>query len=394
MEHEYGNKQQQLEKIEKNRKINRIRRGGKKHKSKFKTYFTLFGNNTAGLKNKKDSLEANIDIFKKPSCITLQETKLPKYTNFQLGDYQIFQKNRNISGGGLLTAVDPVLNPVLLESRNEEAEILAVQIALKDKNLRIINGYGPQDDDPQQIRLNFWLGLEEEIISAKHENCMVIVQMDANAKVGKDIIENDPNSSADNNGRNLLQLIERQGLKILNSDKKCVGTITRFRETINTTEVSVLDYVLVCEDMYHYFVDMHIDEDRKFTLTKYATTKGKSKLVKSDHNPMICKFNIQYEKRTQRLKRREIFNLKNKECQAMFYETTNNNLKLQYCLNKNGSIEEKSNHFFKTFDDILHKTFSKIRIRVGARRSDVSKLIEAKTNLLLTMAAVNCKLAR
>ena len=83
-----GNKQQQLEENKK-----RIRRGGKKHKSKFQTYFTLFGNNTAGLKNKKDSLEANIEIFKKPSCITLQETKLPKNTNFHLDDYQIFQKN-------------------------------------------------------------------------------------------------------------------------------------------------------------------------------------------------------------------------------------------------------------------------------------------------------------
>ena len=54
-----GNKQQQLEENKK-----RIRRGGKKHKSKFQTYFTLFGNNTAGLKNKKDSLEANIEISK------------------------------------------------------------------------------------------------------------------------------------------------------------------------------------------------------------------------------------------------------------------------------------------------------------------------------------------
>ena len=38
-----------------------------------------------------------------------------------------------MSGGGLMTAVDPVLNPVLLESKNEEAEILVVQITFKDK---------------------------------------------------------------------------------------------------------------------------------------------------------------------------------------------------------------------------------------------------------------------
>ena len=276
MEYEYGNPKKQIN--EKNHK--HTRRGGKKHKLKFQSFFTLFGNNTAGLKNKKDSLEAFIEIFKKPSCLTLQETKLPKNSNFQLAHYQIFQKNRNSSGGGLLTAVDPVLNPVLIEPKNEEAEILTVQIKLKDKNLRMINGYGPQEDDTQQKKLNFWLGLEEEIVAAKNENCLVIVQMDANAKVGKDTIVNNPTTSPDNNGRHLLELMDRQELKMLNSEKNCVGTITRYRETKNKTEASVLDYVLVCEDMHQYFMEMQIDEDRKFTLTKYATTKGAIKMVK------------------------------------------------------------------------------------------------------------------
>ena len=40
--------------------------------------FTLLGNNTAGLKKKKESLEDVIELLRKPSCITLQETKLPK----------------------------------------------------------------------------------------------------------------------------------------------------------------------------------------------------------------------------------------------------------------------------------------------------------------------------
>ena len=119
------------------------------------------------MKAKKDSLEAIIKIFNQPSCITLQEMKLAKNSNFQLENYQTFQKNRNGSGGGLLTAVDPNLNPVQVATKNEEAEILTVQIELNNKQLRIINAYGPQDDESQQNRLNFWSGLEEEIISAK-----------------------------------------------------------------------------------------------------------------------------------------------------------------------------------------------------------------------------------
>ena len=179
---------------------NKTRRGGKKHKSNKKVKFSLLGSNSAGLRAKRESLEAIIGILKQPSCITIQETKLPKKANFKLANYQVFQKNRNSSGGGLLTAVDPNLNPMLITSKNEEAEILTVQLELNDKKLRVINGYGPQEDDTQQNRLNFWLGLEEEIISAKSESCMVIIQMDANAKVGRNIISQDPNNVTDSNG--------------------------------------------------------------------------------------------------------------------------------------------------------------------------------------------------
>ena len=120
-------------------KQQKTRRGGVKHRSKTKVKFSLLGNNSAGLKSKKDSLEAIIEIFKTPSCITLQETKLPKNANFHLNDYQVFLKNRNSSGGGLLTAIDPNLNPMLIAPKNEEAEILTVQLELNEKQLRVIN---------------------------------------------------------------------------------------------------------------------------------------------------------------------------------------------------------------------------------------------------------------
>ena len=33
--------------------------------------------------------------------------------------------------------------------------------------IRVINGYGPQEDDSNQNKLNFWMGLEQEVLSAK-----------------------------------------------------------------------------------------------------------------------------------------------------------------------------------------------------------------------------------
>ena len=139
------------------------------------------GNNCAGLKAKKDSLESIIKMMKTPSCITLQETKLAKNANFLLENYQVFLKNRNGSGGGLLTAIDPSLNPMLISVRNEDAESLTGQLMCGNMKIRVINAYGPQEDDTQQNKFNFWMGIEEKILAAKSEDCLVLVQMDANA---------------------------------------------------------------------------------------------------------------------------------------------------------------------------------------------------------------------
>ena len=146
--------------------------------------------------------------------------------------------------------------------------------------------------------------------------------MDANAKLGRNMISMDPNNVTDGNGRQMLNLINRQSLILLNTDRSCSGAITRYRVTKNGTEEAILDYILVCEEFYQYFESMQIDEAREYTLTKYATTKGNKKIVKSDHNPMYAVFNIQYTKSRQAVPRREIFNLKNYDCQQRFFEET------------------------------------------------------------------------
>ena len=105
---------------------------------------------------------------------------------------------------------------------------------------------------------------------------------------------------------------------------------------------------------------MLIDDARQYTLTKYATTKGKVKKIESDHNPIFCKFSIIYEKEKKNSKRRELFNLKNSECQAKFFEATNNGDQFQRCFLGENNFETKSNKFFKTLDDMLHKCFNKI----------------------------------
>ena len=107
---------------------NKTRRGwGNKNKRKMyknsqnQTYFSIFASNANGIKGKIDSLRTNVNIFQ-PSCIILQETKLRFPGTIKIEGYQIFENLREGLGGGLLTAIDNSLNPVLISTGNEDFE--------------------------------------------------------------------------------------------------------------------------------------------------------------------------------------------------------------------------------------------------------------------------------
>ena len=129
------------------------------------------------------------------------------------------------------------------------------------KTLRIINAYGPQEDDDFEDILNFWQEFEGEIIRPTEAKCLVMIELDANAKLGNRVIKDDPHKIS-NNGKVLLDIIERQNLIVTNSLDICKGKITRERIFENKIERSIIDSILVCEDLannmneYMYFPDI------------------------------------------------------------------------------------------------------------------------------------------
>ena len=160
--------------------------------------FAILGSNSASIKAKLDSLQHVLEILNFPTCITIQETKLGCKNKIEIDGYQIFEKPRNIHGGGLLTAIKHDLDSFEIEVSNKDIEVLVVQGKLGKENIRIVNAYGPQEDESEDAKFDFWEALKKEVIEAKDANCMVIIQMDANAKLGRTIIP----------GRMLLDLVE------------------------------------------------------------------------------------------------------------------------------------------------------------------------------------------
>ena len=67
------------------------------------------------------------------------------------------------------------------------------------------------------------------------------IEMDANAKHGKEINPGDPKEQS-KNGKLLKKVLIENDLNV------CKGTITRHRENKNGVEESVLDYFIGCMD--------------------------------------------------------------------------------------------------------------------------------------------------
>ena len=224
---------------------------------------------------------------------------------------------------------------------------------LGDRKIRIINGYGPQEDDDVQDVLGFWQELEEEVIRGKDEGCFILIEMDANAKVGNTIIKGDPHKMS-NNGKLLHDIIERQNLVIGNSLDLCKGVITRERLFEDKTEKSVIYYIVMCEEMSTFVAEISIDEDRVHVLSRFMKKKTGNRIIKSDHNILFSKFSITFNRSSRKI-RKEIFLFKCEESKQVFLEETSSNKKLSSCFHESNDILKCTERFVKTLQGMFHK---------------------------------------
>ena len=336
------------------------------------------------MNSKWESFINVLKYFDGPSCVMLQETKLTTCLKSKLKGYVLFPPDIRKRSGIVLTAVASHLSPIHVPLEVEDVDIVVVEAVVGNQKIRLINAYGPQETESKYIRNKFWEVIETEVVNAKNEGCFLIIEMDANAKLGPDIIPNDPNPMS-SNGSLLWGVISRQKLTCLNSDPRCKGSITRYRKTTIGEERSILDFVLVCENMFAYFQSMMIDESRDLTLTKFINSAGNRVKKVSDHNVIHATFKLRV-KRNKKSPRIEMFDFKNADSQKIFLELTENSQKLRNLGGMPYSPSTKSRLFFKSLNNICHRSFKKIRICSGAlfnakRKERHEKLFQKKTEL-------------
>ena len=197
--------------------------------------------------------------------------------------------------------------------------------------------------------------------------------MDANAKLGFEVIPNDPNPQS-KNGLMLWSLIQRNNLHVVNATDLCEGVITRHRITKVQEEKAVLDYIIVCDELFKHVTKMIVDEERCDVLTKYASKTGRGKVVMSDHNLLSCSFDLKYSPKPKEC-RVEVFNFKNEDAQKRFLIETSKK-HLSCCFTPNKTADECANLFKKTLNKTVHKCFKKVRV---SRKTDT--ILEEKMKL-------------
>ena len=107
----------------------------------------------------------------------------------------------------------------------------------------------------------------------------IVIEIDANSKLGPDYIPNDSHKICPN-GVLLSGIIKRHALCVANGSEKSQGTITRRRVTQGRTEESIIDIVMFSHDMNPHFKSLKLDEEKHHFLKSIRKKKKELKLRK------------------------------------------------------------------------------------------------------------------
>ena len=99
---------------------------------------------------------------------------------------------------------------------------------------------------------------------------------------------------------------------------------------MNGDEKSIIDFAIVCQEMFSLFKCMKIDPDNAFTNYSKKTIK------KSDHHLLVCSFEINFsQNKIEQKKRKTVFNFRSSEGWEKYKEVS------IFCLSKARSVMHK-----------------------------------------------------
>ena len=257
-------------------------------KSKFKVEindsFSMYLLNVRGL-NKVKNLELEEILKKESECILLITETQKKYETVNHSDDSIvinqFRNNNERKGGGLMIKYLKNKDICLRKVNTISNDLLHVKGMIFGHDVNILLIYldvrkNKQGKEHNKLILN---EIKEKII----DDDKLIILGDFNAHIKE--LDNRP---TDDNGQEIINLINNHNLTLLNMEEKCEGKFT----WSNSISKTVIDYVIMSENIQKYWKYMLIDEDQNIT-------------DMSDHNMIkidILKINNDKQRYTKKVK--------------------------------------------------------------------------------------------
>ena len=320
----------------------------------------ILSTNASSLIHRAEGLKNKINYFKS-GIFAVNETHFRKKGRFKMQNYHIFEAIRkNKEKGGTMLGIHVGLHPVLISEYSTLFELLVVEIKIGNTQIRVITGYGPQENfSPEEIT-TFYTTLEEEIASAELNGRSIIIAMDANCKLGSQYIPGDPKEQTPN-GRLLAGIVDRHAMCVANGlTTKRKGLITRERHTVNGIQKSVIDFVIFSNDLIKHIENIHVDEKRIFVLTKNAKNKDDNVCKESDHNLINSTLKLSWNSNQSKVI--EVFKYHDKESKKCFKKVTSDTKQLSNIIDQDKSITVVTNKMMKRLKGFIHQCFRKVKI--------------------------------
>ena len=175
---------------------------------------------------------------------------------------------------------------------SNERNILSTKIEYPECTMRLIVAHGPQEGEDLGAKNEFYESLMVEIERGKASDENVIVVGDLNAKIQTNQTDTPIIEDISANGKLLKDVIEKYQLEVLNFHPITTGKWTRIQRKKNQIERSVIDYVLVEENLYSRIEEVVIDENKLYTPWRVVSRKKCRQIIFSDHTAIITTVNI------------------------------------------------------------------------------------------------------
>ena len=204
-------------------------------------------------------------------------------------DYDLITKHIKRGKGGILCGINHGIGArqVIEVTTVNNDNILTVKVVFPKYSIRVIVAYGPQENECTDNKQDFFRDLQIEVEACTVQKDSLLLVGDLNSKIE---YVNGQINAISSNGKYLKDVIIQSNLRVLNFSNKCTGKWTHVIRKSN--QKSVIDYIIVDEELSGKVTEILIDEDCLHTPFRIVTENKKPRAQYSDHNTIITKFKV------------------------------------------------------------------------------------------------------